>query len=490
MRALSGQRGIIALTTFAAILRFSTLDVQSFGHDESVTAGLVIRPGLFDTLTAVPASESTPPLYYVVAWAWSKIFGIGEVGLRSLSALAGTATVPVAYRAASILVSRRAGLVAAALVAANPMLVWYSQEARAYALVILLAALSFLFFVEALERPSRGCLTGWAISSVLALATHYFAVLVVAPEAVWLVASSRPRRRALAAAAGIVAAGATLVPLAVHQALAGRAEWIAGIDFGTRLLDTGQDFLLGETANEIGAPAVFTAAGLAAAGLVLLVARGDRTERRGGLLALYVGAAAILVTLAMSALGADYLVAKNLLPALVPLVVTVSAGFGARAAGGAGLLAAGGLAALSTAAVVLTATRGDLQRSDWRGLAAALGQAREPRMIVAPHNAGDPLGFYLRNARPARAATASVREVILVGWVPPAELTASLPEGFRRTEQRTLRPFGMAVFRAPRRARLSPKDLSLTDVGAAAQGPAAVLIEDPGGAQVWEHPAR
>ena len=48
-------------------------------------------------LREVKASESNPPLYYVLAWGWAKAFGTGEVGLRSLSALFGAATVPVAY---------------------------------------------------------------------------------------------------------------------------------------------------------------------------------------------------------------------------------------------------------------------------------------------------------------------------------------------------------------------------------------------------------
>src|SRR5919204_437450 len=50
-----------------------------------------------------------------------------------------------------------------ALVATNPMLVWYSQEARAYSLLVFLTALAFLFFVTALQRPTRGTFVGWAV---------------------------------------------------------------------------------------------------------------------------------------------------------------------------------------------------------------------------------------------------------------------------------------------------------------------------------------
>ncbi len=58
--------GIIVL---GAALRFSTLDLQSYRYDEAVTVGRVLHANFFDTFAAVPRSESTPPLYYMVAWA-------------------------------------------------------------------------------------------------------------------------------------------------------------------------------------------------------------------------------------------------------------------------------------------------------------------------------------------------------------------------------------------------------------------------------------
>src|SRR3954466_5060010 len=91
---------LAALVALGAALRFATLDVQSFWFDEAVTVGLVKR-SLGDMLSHIPNSESTPPLYYVLAWLWSKAFGTGEVGLRSLSALCGTAAIPAFYAAAA-----------------------------------------------------------------------------------------------------------------------------------------------------------------------------------------------------------------------------------------------------------------------------------------------------------------------------------------------------------------------------------------------------
>ena len=134
-----------------AALRFATLDAQSLWYDEAVTAHLMTLC-LPDLWRAIPDSESTPPLYYVLEWLWTHVFGTGEVGLRSLSALLGTATIGVVWALGRRLGGERAGLAAAALVAFNPMLVWFSQEARGYALLALLGALSALLWLRALEQ--------------------------------------------------------------------------------------------------------------------------------------------------------------------------------------------------------------------------------------------------------------------------------------------------------------------------------------------------
>src|SRR5438270_14060284 len=134
---------VVALTVLGAVLRLYRLGHQGFWFDEGNTALLVhFSPGKM--LGLIPETESTPPLYYCVAWAWARVFGYGEVGLRSLSALAGVAMIPVLYGAGVRLISRRAGVIAAALAACIPLLIWYSQEARSYQLLALLTALSLL----------------------------------------------------------------------------------------------------------------------------------------------------------------------------------------------------------------------------------------------------------------------------------------------------------------------------------------------------------
>jgi hypothetical protein len=78
---------VAAFTVVAAMVRFYGIGHQGFWFDEANSARLVrFSPG---KMLGLPQSESTPPLYYSVAWAWARVFGHDEAGLRSLCAVAG-----------------------------------------------------------------------------------------------------------------------------------------------------------------------------------------------------------------------------------------------------------------------------------------------------------------------------------------------------------------------------------------------------------------
>jgi uncharacterized membrane protein len=208
---------VVGITALAALVRFAALGVQSFWFDEALTVGIVERSfgGMLDHV--VEPGNAEPPLYFILAWGWTRVFGDGEVGLRSLSALAGTLTVPVAYAAARVVAGRGTAVLTGLLAALSPALVWYSQEARSYALMTLFGALSLLFMLLVLERPTKGRLAGWVAASALGVFSHYFAAFIVVPEAAWLLYSVRDRRRVLAAIAGLALVAAAIAPVLIYQ---------------------------------------------------------------------------------------------------------------------------------------------------------------------------------------------------------------------------------------------------------------------------------
>jgi mannosyltransferase len=429
--------GIVAL---GAALRFATLDLQSYRYDEAVTVARVLHPSFFDTFSAVSKSESTPPLYYLVAWLWSRPFGTGEIGLRSLSALAGTASIAVVYAGSVALpLSRRAGLFAAAIVATSPVLIWFSQDARAYSLVFLLSALSFFFFARARRSGAGRDLAWWAAFSALAIATHYFAGFVVLPEAALLLWAG-DRRRVARAVAAVIAAGVLLLPIALRQAEHAHASWIARQPLVDRVERAGAKLVGDDNGEEHGTrqtgpiPLGIPLA-LALASPALLVWRGERRERRAAGIAAAVGIAGLGLPLILGALGADYFDGRNLIPVFVPLIVLLAAGFAVRGAGSVGLALAAAFCACSLLFAVEIDRLPRLQREDLRNAAEQVSPLRPGVAVLSSRYASSqPLRYYLDGHFVRGGTLPRLREIDLIGSAAAAEANAGrlLPPPFRR----------------------------------------------------------
>jgi 4-amino-4-deoxy-L-arabinose transferase-like glycosyltransferase len=139
-----------------------------------------------------------PPLYYLLLRPWLALAGDGEFALRFPSALAGVLTVALSLQVGRDWLGERAGVWAAFLLALNPYHVWYSQEARMYALLGLLSLAVLAAFWRVLRRRRRG---DWAILgalSALAYVTHYFALYLPLIEFIFLLSKFRRYHRALA----------------------------------------------------------------------------------------------------------------------------------------------------------------------------------------------------------------------------------------------------------------------------------------------------
>jgi hypothetical protein len=407
------------------MLRFFHIDHQGLWFDEANTAWLVhFSPGKM--LGHLPERETTPPLYFCVAWVWSRIFGHGEAGLRSLSAIVGVATVPVAYGAGAKLISRRTGLVIAALTACNPFLIWYSQEVRSYSLLVFLTAVSLLAFAFAREQPTPGRLAAWALAAALALATHYYALIAIVPQAVWLLALHHRERSVKLALAAVGACGLALLQLAIGQQGNGHASWIAPMPLDLRVGQIAPQFLIGTGAPAAGwlKLAGYLAVALAAA---LLVWRSDRDERRGARVAGGVLVGGVALMLLLVAVGVDDLITRNVIVLWLPLALVVAAGLGARRAGYIGLGGVAVLCGIGLAATVGVVVDRKLQRPDWRPVARAIG-ARPPagaaagRAILVQHyRTLLPLSLYLPGLNYVQRPGAVVNELVVVAIRSPRD---------------------------------------------------------------------
>lgn len=446
---MSGERlpaavlwALAGLTVLGIAVRFASLGLQSYHHDEVITAMRVVPGSFGDMLHAVKASESNPPLYYTLAWGWAKAFGTDELGLRSLSALFGAATVPVGYLIGRELASRRAGLTLAALIAVNPMLIWYSQEARSYALLVFFSALALLFFVRALNRRRGADLALWALASALALCSHYFAVFAVAIEAVWLLVALRDRWPAvLPALAGVGAVGLALLPLANSQTNPTHIGWIENSALPARFWQTAVSFLVGETGHVIAeAPReryALVPVILVGGALLLVGLWGVRRERRGAGVGLVLGLGFIGLTALAALLGKDYVIERNLLPALVPLLAVAAIGFAAERVRRLGLLLAIALCAYWLAFDVHVTQTPNLQRPDFRVVTDELGPPdRGRRAIVTWKLAADPVRYYLHDeAVRVYGGEERVTEIAVLRKPLATGLPVNLPSSFHQVRR-------------------------------------------------------
>jgi hypothetical protein len=487
LTASSPWLAVALLTALAAGLRFSTLGARSFWADEGRTVLLVHRD-LGSMLSNLPGGSELNPAYYVLAWLWSQVFGTGEAGLRSLSALIGTATVPVVHAIALRLATRRVAVIAGLLAAVSPMLVWQAQDARPYALLVFLTAVSFLCFISALRRPTRRALVGWVAFSLLAIATHYFAIFVVAVEAGWLLWQMRSARVAVFAAAGVAVAGAALIVLAL---VVGEGDnSVAVVQYSSlrsRLAHVGPEFVVGfQPPWQVASAAVASA--LVAVALWQLWTRGEPDERRAAHVPLLVGAGAIALPVIIAVGGLDYVYGRNLSASWVPLCIVAALGFGVRRPSRVGVMALTAICAISVWINVATADHSKFDHEDWRAAARALGPAPEARaLVVTPVLGYRPLAVY-RSAAHLRPVGALVNEIAVIGLPrrfrrlgetprPPRPPSPVPPRGFVRVGRIDAKTFTLVRYRSRGLVHVDP--VLLNRMALDTQGP-TIMLESPG----------
>jgi mannosyltransferase len=187
--------GLTLVLGIGMLTRLHDLAEDSLWLDEAFSVFVAQQP-LGRMLEIITQHDTPPPLYYTLLHAWLA-FWPGDVAysVRLLSVLLGVASVLVTYLCGRELGGVRVGLIAALLIAVSPFRVWYSQEARMYALLALLCGLSAYFLLRALLHGGVGAWIGFTLSTTLALYTQVSATFFVLGEGVavlaFLLAQSR-----------------------------------------------------------------------------------------------------------------------------------------------------------------------------------------------------------------------------------------------------------------------------------------------------------
>jgi mannosyltransferase len=389
-----------------AWLRLSHLDATGLWLDEILGVGFV--------------GPEHGPLYYAVI-RFGHWLGASESAFRVPFALAGLATLPLVALAAHRLAGPATGVIAAALVAFSPIHLYYSREARPYALLVLWSAVGLLAAARlATGRREPRDIAVVAVSTALLLLTsangvfHAVALLLFFLVAALAAAPRQAPIRRIGVATFLAMGLACLVGVLFVTLYGGMLEGTAS----GRLLPERQllaalvGALIGAH-SEQGVPVVPWLApatlGLAALGAVVMA-------RRHGVLAAGLAAAALAGYLApvvaLESRG-HWINARYVLPALVPTLLLVAAGLGAAAALPARALArtsgrsasvslvAAGVVAASVWVVERDAiTRSLTGRADWRHIAGIVAERARPGDLVLATNDWTAicLGYYLPRA--------------------------------------------------------------------------------------------
>jgi hypothetical protein len=174
-------------------------------HEDETLALFVGRESLPDLLETVQAERGGAPLHFLFAWVVAHLGG-GLDALRFFSALFAVASVPAIAALCARLAGRAAALVATAIAAASWMLLFHGIYGRMYSLFLLASTLSYLAFLDAVERGGRRRWALWATAILAAVATHPYGALVLASQALYVLARARTRG-ALAALAAVAVLG-------------------------------------------------------------------------------------------------------------------------------------------------------------------------------------------------------------------------------------------------------------------------------------------
>ncbi|MBI3361921.1 MAG: glycosyltransferase family 39 protein [Chloroflexi bacterium] len=288
---IPNPRPLTPILLLAFFLRLFLIHSRPLWYDEAFSvlfAERGLRAMLYGTLTTVggAAAEEHPLVYYTALDGWMRLAGQSPLSVRLLSTFAGVLTIVLLFDVGRQMFGARSGLVAAGLAAVSPFHVYYSEEARMYAVMALGAVLTVWFLIRATRHAPR--ITYPWLGLTLAAATTMYIQSLAGFFLLALGLSTLPRPRifrrvALAGGVALALYLPWLLQLPGQFAKLRHGYWIARPTF-TSLVQT---LLIFHTGEELLAAAnswliLALAAGVLSLALLLLqLWRGWREQKPG-----------------------------------------------------------------------------------------------------------------------------------------------------------------------------------------------------------------
>jgi len=162
------------ILALALLVRMIAIN-QSFWLDEAINVTAARDRGFTDLILNYTKGDFHPPLYHIILWLWLKAVPVSEMSARLPSVVFGVLTVWVVYKIGQKLWKENASFarLAALFLATSGLHVYYSQEARMYALAALTTASAVLTLLNLRKDSSRKNKLLFLSSFVLMLLSDY-----------------------------------------------------------------------------------------------------------------------------------------------------------------------------------------------------------------------------------------------------------------------------------------------------------------------------
>lgn len=206
------------------LLKIIHLNYSSFWYDEIISVQSASLD--FGHIKHVSEWDKNPPFYYYCLSVWTKLFSNSEYTVRLLSVIFSSLSAGFLFLIANKLFNKTTAIIASILFISNNVLYYYSHEARAYSLVLLLSLISTFIYFDLKEKPSIKHLILLGLFNFLIIYTHYIAGLVLLFQGVLALLYFEKKQKKHYLLSCLIVAGLVLLRFTKKQ-------WLIILDFNS-----------------------------------------------------------------------------------------------------------------------------------------------------------------------------------------------------------------------------------------------------------------
>jgi hypothetical protein len=150
------------------VLRFLRLGMHPITAAEYSSVNFSQGLNLLQVILNNAANNNEAPLYYLITYIWTFVFGVSEISVRLLPAISGIACIFIVNKLTRSFYSEKVSVIATSLFALSPFQIYYSQQSGENTMLLIAMLLMVYYFMLSVKYNSFviGPFTFWAIASL------------------------------------------------------------------------------------------------------------------------------------------------------------------------------------------------------------------------------------------------------------------------------------------------------------------------------------